>query len=338
MQAQQMQQSTLAAPSFAQQTPQPLAGRQAQATIVKLALGMADYTPAAGSVKAVSEAVKASAEGRAPTSDLIQARRAGKNKRTAQPSMAEAIKHHAERQAAQTDRMELLRQQRDAERDYQRRLQAWETECSRVRSTAAAADRDAVLKHTSIAMEKSNGDMQHYRSWMEVLTRTWEQHKPQLDLPPKPEPLPQLPQRLGPNSSQRAQLGREEAPAEESAKMDMGMAQPFTSCLAAHNSWPMEWPIPSSLATESIEEPDARNFSVKKKVAILPSKPVSVSVGIVLLPLALIVAAISIQQGPADGLVVAKAQAQAQAVGATTTELENKRKFELRARSRIGPA
>ncbi|GFH22544.1 hypothetical protein HaLaN_20023, partial [Haematococcus lacustris] len=55
MQAQQMQQSTLAAPSFAQQTPQPLAGRQAQATIVKLALGMADYTPAAGSVKAVSE-------------------------------------------------------------------------------------------------------------------------------------------------------------------------------------------------------------------------------------------------------------------------------------------
>ncbi|KAJ9529790.1 hypothetical protein QJQ45_022201, partial [Haematococcus lacustris] len=85
----------------------------------------------------------------------------GKNKRTAQPSMAEAIKHHAERQAAQTDRMELLRQQRDAERDYQRRLQAWETECSRVRSTAAAADRDAVLKHTSIAMDKSNGDMQH---------------------------------------------------------------------------------------------------------------------------------------------------------------------------------
>ncbi|KAL6759038.1 hypothetical protein V8C86DRAFT_2583688 [Haematococcus lacustris] len=194
-------------------------GKQA-ATIVKLALGMADYTPAAGSVKAVSEAVKASAEGRAPTSDLIQARRAGKNKRTAQPSMAEAIKHHAERQAAQTDRMELLRQQRDAERDYQRRLQAWGTECSRVRSTAAAADRDAVLKHTSIAMDKSNGDMQHYRSWMEVLTRTWEQHKPQLDLPPKPEPLPQLPQRLGPNSSQRAQLGREEAPAEEDSDND----------------------------------------------------------------------------------------------------------------------
>ncbi|MGQ2964143.1 MAG: hypothetical protein ACT6RN_27890 [Agrobacterium sp.] len=54
-----------------------------------------------------------------------------------------------------------------------------------------------------------------------------------------------------------------------------------------------------------------------------------------MLPLALIVAAISIQQGPADGLVVAKAQAQA--VGATTNELENQRKFELRARSRIGP-
>ncbi|KAJ9521645.1 hypothetical protein QJQ45_008988 [Haematococcus lacustris] len=104
---------------------------------------------------------------------------------------------------------------REAQRDYQRRLQAWETECSQVRSTAAAADRDAVLKHTSIAMEKSNGDMQHYRSWMEELTRTWQQHKPQLDLPPKPEPLPQLPQRLGPNSSQRDQLGREEAPAEE---------------------------------------------------------------------------------------------------------------------------
>ncbi|KAL6764609.1 hypothetical protein V8C86DRAFT_2473256 [Haematococcus lacustris] len=191
-----------------------------EATIVKLALGMADYTPAAGSVKAVSEAVKASAEVRAPTSDLMQARRAGKNKRTAQPSMAEAIKHHAERQAAQSDRMELLRQQREAQRDYQRRLQAWETECSRVRSTAAAADRDAVLKHTSIAMEKSNGDMQHYRSWMEELTRTWEQHKPQLDLPPKPEPLPQLPQRLGPNSSQRDQLGREEAPAEEDSNND----------------------------------------------------------------------------------------------------------------------
>ncbi|KAJ9518067.1 hypothetical protein QJQ45_009991 [Haematococcus lacustris] len=96
----------------------------------------------------------------------------------------------------------------------------WETECSRVRSTAAAADRDAVLKHTSIAMEKSNGDMQHYRSWMEELTRTWEQHEPQLDLPPKPEPLPQLPQRLGPNSSQRDQLGREEAPAEEDSDND----------------------------------------------------------------------------------------------------------------------
>ncbi|KAL6761027.1 hypothetical protein V8C86DRAFT_3089328 [Haematococcus lacustris] len=49
----------------------------------------------------------------------MQARRAGKNKRTAQPSMAEAIKHHAERQAAQSDRMELLRQQREAQRDYQ---------------------------------------------------------------------------------------------------------------------------------------------------------------------------------------------------------------------------
>ncbi|KAJ9510585.1 hypothetical protein QJQ45_027430, partial [Haematococcus lacustris] len=211
---------------------------------------------------------------------LMQARRAGKNKRTAQPSMAEAIKHHAERQAAQTDRMELLRQQRDAQHDYQRRLQAWETECSRVRSTAAAADRDAVLKHTSIAMEKSNGDMQHYRSWMEELTRTWEQHKPQLDLPPKPEPLPQLPQRLGPNSSQRDQLGREEAPAEEDS------------------------------------DNDSQGVNVKKKVAILPSKPVSVSVGIVLLPLAPIVAAVSIQQGPADWLVVAQAQAQAQALRA----------------------
>ncbi|KAJ9511760.1 hypothetical protein QJQ45_022636, partial [Haematococcus lacustris] len=43
---------------------------------------------------------------------------------------------------------------------------------------------------------------------------------------------------------------------------------------------------------------------VKKKVAILPSKPVSVSVGIVLLPLEPIVAAVSIQQGPADGVAV----------------------------------
>ncbi|KAJ9522820.1 hypothetical protein QJQ45_023603 [Haematococcus lacustris] len=36
----------------------------------------------------------------------------------------------------------------------------------------------------------------------------------------KPEPLPQLPQRLGPNSSQRDQLGREEAPAEEDSDND----------------------------------------------------------------------------------------------------------------------
>ncbi|KAJ9514326.1 hypothetical protein QJQ45_012326 [Haematococcus lacustris] len=70
---------------------------------------------------------------------------------------------------------------------------------------------------------------------------------------------------------------------------------------------------PQPLAVDHGTHTPVLDCKVKKKVAILPSKPVSVSVRIVLLPLALIVAAISIQQGPADGLVVAQAQAQAQA-------------------------
>ncbi|KAL6749218.1 hypothetical protein V8C86DRAFT_3189751 [Haematococcus lacustris] len=192
-QMQQMQQSTLAAPSFAQQTPQPLAGRQAQVLQTQVA---SPETP-----RAAPYPPQTFATGRTTTSQFPQSQ---DNARTS----------------------------RDDEDNEEEDGAAAGTAAGAAAGAAAAplasvgdrvqpsADRDAVLKHTSIAMEKSNGDMQHYRSWMEELTQTWEQHEPQLDLPPKPEPLPQLPQRLGPNSSQRDQLGREEAPAEEDSDND----------------------------------------------------------------------------------------------------------------------
>ncbi|KAL6750083.1 hypothetical protein V8C86DRAFT_2822507, partial [Haematococcus lacustris] len=147
----------------------------------KIALGLSDYMPPGGGVKAVASAVKAvktSEESGMPTS-LLQAKRASKRK-ASQPNMGDLLNMYA-------DRTEARRARRDIMEDYQRSMGAWRKECARVRSEDAAADRAALLEHMKSAREIcQQHPLKVYDDEMDKMQKTWQKHKPKLELPEKP--------------------------------------------------------------------------------------------------------------------------------------------------------
>ncbi|KAJ9517507.1 hypothetical protein QJQ45_025014, partial [Haematococcus lacustris] len=187
----------------------------------KIALGLSDYMPPGGGVKAVASAVKAvktSEESGTPTS-LLQAKRASKRK-ASQPNMGDLLNMYADRTEARRARVSvcctgsphaahmqptcslvqplgLMHAQRDIMEDYQRSMGAWRKECARVRSEDAAADRAALLEHMKSAREICQQDpLKVYDDEMDKMQKTWQKHKPKLELPEKPvEPhMPDVPE------------------------------------------------------------------------------------------------------------------------------------------------
>ncbi|KAL6751245.1 hypothetical protein V8C86DRAFT_2781560 [Haematococcus lacustris] len=76
---------------------------------------------------------------------------------------------------------------RDIMEDYQRSMGAWRKECARVRSEDAAADRAALLEHMKSAREICQQDpLKVYDDEMDKMQKTWQKHKPKLELPEKP--------------------------------------------------------------------------------------------------------------------------------------------------------
>ncbi|KAL6747659.1 hypothetical protein V8C86DRAFT_3147892 [Haematococcus lacustris] len=116
------------------------------AKLGRLAAGL-DFFEKEGSVSAVAaaaKAVKASGEGRVPTSGLLQAKRAGKKSKATS--------------------------QRDIDREYERRLTAWEQQCERMREAHDAAARAIYTEHLKVAASVCPGDRNAMMDMVEELT------------------------------------------------------------------------------------------------------------------------------------------------------------------------
>ncbi|KAJ9519894.1 hypothetical protein QJQ45_014621, partial [Haematococcus lacustris] len=73
---------------------------------------------------------------------------------------------------------------RDIMEDYLRSMGAWRKECARVRFEDAAAERAAVLEHMKSAHEICQQDpLKVYDDEMDKMQKTWQKHKPKLELP-----------------------------------------------------------------------------------------------------------------------------------------------------------
>ncbi|KAJ9531489.1 hypothetical protein QJQ45_015045 [Haematococcus lacustris] len=120
-----------------------------------------------------------------PSATLCFWASAAKSKRKAsQPNMGDLLNMYA-------DRTEARRARRDSS------MGAWRKECARVRSEDAAADRAALLEHMKSAREICQQDpLKVYDDEMDKMQKTWQKHKPKLELPEKPvEPhMPDVPE------------------------------------------------------------------------------------------------------------------------------------------------
>ncbi|KAJ9511495.1 hypothetical protein QJQ45_029849, partial [Haematococcus lacustris] len=141
----------------------------------RLAAGL-DFFEKEGSVSAVAaaaKAVKASGEGRVPTSGLLQAKRAGKKSKATsqvQPSNQELLDRMSMRSVEMSMRIEQQRAQRDIDREYERRLTAWEQQCERMQEAHDAAARAIYTEHLKVAASVCPGDRNAMMDMVEELT------------------------------------------------------------------------------------------------------------------------------------------------------------------------